>query len=203
MKKSSYLIVFAILLWGLQACNNRSKDSVDLAEDANNTSQDTSVYRTVPDLGVATNESYNDADFAVQAADGGMTEEQLGKIALTNAQDQRVKDFGQRMITDHGKANKELMTLAKEKGIVLPTTISRENSEHMADLNNKNGTTFDKDYMDMMVKDHKKTVQLFETASQQGKDADIKAFATKTLPTLKQHLESADSLNNSLKDVNQ
>lgn len=203
MKKSSYLIVFAILLLGLQACNNRSKDSVDLAEDANSTSQDTSVFRTVPDLGVATNESYNDADFAVQAADGGMTEEQLGKIALTKAQDQRVKDFGQKMVTDHGKANKELIALAKEKGIVLPTTISRENSEQMADLNNKNGITFDKDYMDMMVKDHKKTVQLFETASQQGEDADIKAFATKTLPTLRQHLESADSLNNSLNEINQ
>jgi len=198
MKKLIYIIVFAITSWGLQACNNRSKDSVDLAEDANNTNQDSSTFRTVPDMGVVTNDNYNDADFAVQAADGGMTEEQLGKIALTNAQDQRVKDFGQRMVTDHGKANKELMTIAKQKDIVLPTAVSRENSEHMADLNNKNGAAFDKDYMSMMVKDHKTTVQLFETASKQAEDADIKAFAIKTLPTLRQHLQSADSLNNSL-----
>jgi len=203
MKKSNYIIVFAIILWGLQACNNRSKDSVDLAEDANNISQDTSAFRTVPDMGVVTNDNYSDADFAVQAADGGMTEEQMGKIALTNAQDQRVKDFGQRMVTDHGKANAELTALAKEKSIVLPTAVSRENSEHMADLNNKNGAPFDKDYMDMIVKDHKKTVQLFETAAQQAEDADIKAFATKTLPTLRQHLQSADSLNNSLNEINQ
>lgn len=198
MKKLSYIIVLAMVSWGLQACNNRSKDSVDLAEDANSTSQDSSAFRTVPDMGVVTGENYNDADFAVQAADGGMAEEQMGKIASTKAQDQRVKDFGQKMVTDHGKANAELMALAKEKSIVLPTTISRENSEHMADLNNKNGATFDKDYMDMMVNDHKKTVQLFETAAQHAEDADIKAFATKTLPTLRQHLQSADSLNNSL-----
>jgi len=198
MKKLNYLIVFASLLWGLQACNNRSKDSVDMAEDANNTGQDSSIFRTVPDMGVVPNQNYNDADFAVQAADGGMTEEQLGKIALTNAQDQRVKDFGQRMVTDHGKANAELMAIAKQKSIVLPTAVSREHSEHMADLNSKTGSEFDKDYMDMMLKDHKTTVQLFETAAQQAEDADIKAFAVKTLPTLRQHLASADSLNKSL-----
>ncbi|HUH19585.1 DUF4142 domain-containing protein [Albibacterium sp.] len=198
MKKLSYIIVLAMVAWGLQACNNRSKDSVDLAEDANSTSQDSSAFRTVPDMGVITGDNYNDADFAVQAADGGMAEEQLGTIASTKAQDQRVKDFGQMMVTDHGKANAELMEIAKQKNIVLPTTISREHSKHMADLNTKTGADFDKEYMDMMVKDHKKTVQLFETAEEHAEDADIKSFAAKTLPTLKQHLQSADSINNSL-----
>jgi putative membrane protein len=198
MRKSNYIIVLALLLLGFQACQQRSKDSVELAEDANNISDDSATFRTVPDLGVVTNENYSDANFAVQAAEGGMAEEQLGKIALTNAQNQQVKDFGQKMVNDHAKANQELMAIAKEKGIVLPTAVSRERSEHMADLNSKSGAEFDKDYMDMMVNDHKSTVQLFETAAEHATDAEIKAFAVKTLPSLKQHLKSAELLKNSL-----
>src|SRR5690606_9501857 len=119
-------------------CNNsgRSKDSVELADEANN-GVDSANFRSVPELGVEDVQPFNDADFAVKAADGGLFEVQLGKIAVANASDQGVKDFGQMMVDDHGKANEELMALAKQKGIVLPTAPSEDNVEEIKKLNDK------------------------------------------------------------------
>jgi len=198
MKKLCYSIVFVFIAWSLQACNNnRSQDSVSLADKANK-EDDTVDFRPVPDLGVENIDTYSDADFAVKAADGGLLEVQLGKIALTNASTQGVKDFGQMMVDDHSKANKELMAIAEQKEIVLPSVPGDENVKHIKDLNEKKGNDFDKDYIDMMVDDHKEDIALFEMASTRALDVDIKAFANKTLPVLKKHLAAAESLKKTL-----
>jgi len=200
MKQLSYLIAITMLAWSMQACNNnpKSKDSVEMAEDANSNG-DTSAFRTVPDMGIMDEDtSYDDAGFAVKAADAGLTEVQLGKIALTNAMDQTVKDFGQMMVDDHTKANNELMALAKKKDIVLPSVPGEDHVKHIRDLNDKKGKDFDNDYIDMMVKDHKDVISLFERAEKNATDADIKAFATKTLPVLRKHLATSESLKKTL-----
>jgi len=195
MKKLSYLIAFSILAWSIQACNNnpKSKDSVELAEDVNNR-DDTANFKTAPEAGMDTTGNFDDTDFAVKAADGGLTEVQLGKIALSNSSDQAVKNFGQMMVDDHTKANNELIALAEKKGIALPPAPSQDKVKHIKELNEKMGNDFDKSYIDMMVTDHEDTIDLFEKASKNATDADIKAFATKTLPVLKKHLTTVQSL---------
>jgi len=126
--------------------------------------------------------SEKDKTFMKKAAKGGTMEVTMGKVAEQNAQSDDVKSFGKRMVTDHGKANDELKSIASKKGFELP------NKEHAAKW------TSDKAYMDMMVKDHEKDVKEFERESTKGKDPDLKAFATKTLPTLQDHLKMAKAL---------
>lgn len=197
MKKLSF-IAFLLVIWSIQACNNpRSKDSVSLAKDENKENDslndpDTSLF--VPDEFSSTTRVFDDSDFAVEAADGGMLEVQLGKIAVTNASDQAVKDFGQMMVDDHNKINTELMNLAKQKDIVLPPAPSNRNVERIKKLNEKAGEAFERDYIDLMVSDHKKDIDKFEYASKSASDTDIKAFASKTLPILRNHLAKAKAL---------
>ncbi len=200
MKKLSYLL--ALFIIGMQACNNpQNKDSVSMAEDAN-TENDSVGYLDSPTVGIGGLDSLNgsntDLDFAIKAADGGMLEVQLGKLAATHASDQGVKDFGQRMVDDHSKVNNELMTLAKQKNIVLPPTPSQKNVDLIADLNGRKGSEFDKSYIDHMVSDHEEDIELFENASKNATDEDIKAFANKTLPTLRTHLAAAKTLKDKL-----
>lgn len=201
MKKLNYLAAL-LILWAMHACNNpQSQDSVSLAKDANK-ENDSLAYTDTSVIGLnefdTSMRTYNDSDFAIKAADGGMLEVQLGKIALTNASNQGVKDFGQMMVDDHTKANNELMALAKQKGIVLPPAPSQKSVDHIKNLNEKTGTEFDKDYIDHMISDHEEDITLFENASENATDEDIKAFANKTLPTLRNHLAAAKMLKDKL-----
>jgi len=129
----------------------------------------------------------DDADFAVKAANGGMAEVAMGKMAQQKGMSQEVKDFGAKMVTDHTKANDNMMALAKQKNITLPAAISNDEQKKMDDMGKKSGKDFDKAYVHEMVDDHNKDVKDFEDASKNLKDADLKAFATTTLPTLKMH----------------
>lgn len=204
MKTLGYLLLFTSVAWSMQACNNPNrKDSVELAEEANK-EIDTPEVNVIgdPNLGITTTETFSDANYAVEAADGGLMEVQLGKIALENAADQGVKDFGQMMVDDHSKANTELQNLAKEKNITLPPTPGEKNMEYIKDLNDKTGNEFDKAYIDRMVSDHKEDIRLFEMAAERAEDADIKAFADKTLPVLRKHLAAAETLKEQLKTTN-
>lgn len=203
MKTLRYLILITLTVWGIQACNNpRNKDTVSMAKEANK-DNDTTDYMDTRSLGteefptVATM-PYSDSDFAVEAADGGMLEVQLGKIALTNSSNQDVKDFGQMMIDDHTKANNELMALAKEKNITLPPAPSQKSVKRIKDLNEKTGGDFDKDYINFMVSDHESVISSFENASNKTADADIRSFVDKTLPVLKNHLSAAKTLKDKL-----
>jgi putative membrane protein len=137
-----------------------------------------------------------DGTFVHDAALGGMTEVSLGKLATSNGDSQGVKEFGQKMVDDHTKANDELAGIASGKGMVPPAALDKSHQKMVDKFGAMKGDSFDKAYWKQMLGDHKKTIALFQKESKSGKDADIKAFATKTLPTLQMHLQMVqDAMN--------
>jgi putative membrane protein len=136
-----------------------------------------------------------DEQFAMQAAEAGLAEVKLGKLAETQASTSEVKAFASMMVKDHTAANNELKDLARRKGLTLPEDC-RECEQKHAELKALKGQAFDNKYTEMMVADHKDAVSKFTTESTQGKDADLKKWATDKLPTLKHHLSSAEAMNN-------
>lgn len=141
----------------------------------------------------------SDADWAVDAASGGMLEVQLGELAQKNGVSQGVKDFGKMMATDHSKANEELKSIAAAKNITLPAMMGNDDQKTYDDLAKKTGTDFDKAYMSEMVDDHESDVKEFKKEASDGKDAELKAFAAKMVPTLEQHLQMAKSTKDMVK----
>jgi len=132
-----------------------------------------------------------DKKFMTEAAQGGMEEVELGRLAAANGADPDVKSFGQKMVDDHSKANDQLKQLAQTKGVTLPTDMTKSQHNDMDKLSKKTGADFDKAYMKMMVKDHKKDVAEFQKESKSAKDADLKSWAGTTVPTLEEHLKMA------------
>jgi putative membrane protein len=137
--------------------------------------------------------------FMTDAASGGMAEVELGKMASTKAQNAEVKKFAQMMVTDHGKANDELKALAAKKNVTLPTAPIAKHQSVIQKLQGLSGAQFDEAYVEDMVEDHEKDVAEFEKQSQSNPDADVKAFAAKTLPTLKKHLEAIKAIQEKMK----
>ena len=135
-----------------------------------------------------------DQTFAKQAAMDGLAEVQLGKLAVDHAASPDVKQFGQRMVDDHGKANQELMALVKQKDITVPTALDRKHQQAAARFATLQGAAFDRAYMQQMVKDHEADVKRFRTEAEQGQDPELKRFAANTLPTLEAHLNMARTL---------
>src|SRR5579872_699543 len=135
-----------------------------------------------------------DKKFVVQAAQGGMAEVELGKLATEKASSDEVKKFGQRMVDDHTKAGDQLKELASSKGIQVPDKLSPKDQMTKDRLSKLSGEQFDKAYMSDMVKDHTQDVSEFKRESASGKDADVKNFASATLPTLQDHLRQAKEL---------
>ncbi len=130
-----------------------------------------------------------DLAFMNDAAPGGMAEVELGKMAAKQAQSTEVRQFGERMVVDHTKAGDELKQLASTKKVTLPAEINPKHKEVIEKLSKLKGADFDHEYVTAMVADHEKDVAAFENAVKGGVDADVKAFAAKTLPTLKAHLQ--------------
>lgn len=132
-----------------------------------------------------------DRRFVDKAAQGGMAEVAMGKVAVVRAANTQVKSFGQRMIDDHGKANEELKALLNAKGVQLPQESDRSHDRDANRLGKLQGAEFDREYMKHMVKDHENDVKDFDRAAREAKDPEVKAWAAKTLPVLQQHLELA------------
>ena len=130
-------------------------------------------------------------NFVLKAAKGGLAEVEFGRLAAEKASDPDVKQFGQKMVDDHSKANDELKSIAQQKGITLPTELDAKDKRTRDHLAKLSGAAFDRAYMSDMVKDHTKDVADFRKESKSGKDSDVKAFAGKTLPTLEEHLKLA------------
>jgi putative membrane protein len=137
--------------------------------------------------------------FLTDAAQGGMAEVELGKLAGQKAQSPEVKKFGQMMVTDHTAANNELKTVAGKKNVTVPTDVGSKHKSDMDSMSKLSGAEFDKQYVEMMVNDHEEDVSKFQKQADTATDPDVKAFAMKTLPTLKKHLDAIKAIQAKMK----
>ena len=138
--------------------------------------------------------SSGDQRFLQQAARDGIAEVELGRLASERGASDAVKQFGQRMVNDHGKANDELKRLAEQKGVNLPTDLSRKDTRARDKLAKLSGEAFDRAYINDMAKDHRQDVAAFRRESQRAKDPDVKQWAAQTLPTLEDHMKAVEQL---------
>ena len=137
------------------------------------------------------NNSSLDNRFMKKAAQGGMAEVELGRLAEQKAASQDVKNFGQQMVNDHSKANDQLKAIAAKENVDLPNNVSTKQQQEIDRLSKLSGEQFDKAYIQHMLKDHKKDIAEFRKEANNGKDPDVKSFASSTLPKLEQHLQHA------------
>ena len=132
--------------------------------------------------------------FVNQAALGGMAEVEMGKVASDHALSSEVRQFAAQMISDHTKANEELERIASEKLLRVPKDLDAEHKAKIDILRKKTGAEFDKSYMQAQVSDHDKMQQLLAAEATNGKNADLKKFAVKILPTVREHYQMAKEL---------
>ena len=147
--------------------------------------------RTRADRAKAT--SGADQSFIKKAAQGGMAEVELGRLATQKASSDQVKQFGQKMVDDHGKANDQLKSIAEQEKMPMPAALTAKDRHEYDRLSKLSGDQFDRAYMQLMVRDHRKDVGEFRKESQSAKDDQVKQFASSTLPTLEDHLKLAES----------
>jgi putative membrane protein len=161
-----------------------TKDSKTVATDTKSTTADA----TVPS---------GDAKFMKKTAEANLKEVEMGRMGADKAASAEVKQYAQKMVDDHTNATTELKGLATTKNVELPAT-----AEHkMSAFDDKAGVDFDKAFMKKMVADHKKVVRDFEKEAKSGKDPDVKAWAEKMLPKLREHLQEAETIYDGLKDT--
>jgi putative membrane protein len=185
MNKIIKVLLSAGLVYTMAGCGNATKDSTAKADSINHTNDSSEAKSPgVP----ATEVSDDDAKFAVAAANGGMAEVELGKLAQDKGSTMQVRDFGAMMVKDHSAVNDEMKGLAESKHLVLPDSLNNEEKELKANLMAKKGMDFDKAYVDAMVEDHEKDIKDFEHAAKIVKYPEMSAFIKKTLPILKMHL---------------
>lgn len=192
-----FLAILAFL-----SCSGPDKKSGDKVATSTIDSVNDSATRArtaaaAPDLKV------DEQEFALRASTGGMMEVEAAKIALQKTRNARVKDFAARMVKDHDLANKELATIAKAKGISLATTLPEDHIKELQNLKTLSDRPFDVQYIKMMIDDHNKTLTLF-TKGVGLTNPELKAFAQKTLPVIKEHHQMATEIGKALniKNVN-
>ncbi|HEY2138945.1 MAG TPA: DUF4142 domain-containing protein [Chthoniobacterales bacterium] len=135
--------------------------------------------------------SAKDKSFMKEAAQGGMMEVEMGKMAQQKGKSADVKKIGDTMVADHSKANSELMGIAKNKGVDL--------SKEKPKMKHLNEANFDKEYVNAMVDDHQKDLTAFQAEAKNGTDADVKGFASKTSAMIKRHLDMVKAAQAKLK----
>lgn len=137
--------------------------------------------------------SEQDNKFIKEIADGSLLEVRLGELAQTHASSSEVKSLGSVMVTDHSKANDELKKLATRKNVPLASGLSEKSQKYYDALSKKQGKDFDKAYSKCMVKAHKKTICKFKKEVKKGSDADVKSWASNTIPTLEHHEQMSET----------
>lgn len=189
----SVMFMVSVLFAGMliMSCNgngNADNNAVDSAMNINDQKIDDSL------TAVGTNE----ADFLVKAANGGMTEVQAGKIAEQKATNDDVKKFAAKMVEDHSKLNDQLKSLAGKLNVTIPDAINADSKSMIDKLNNTKSADFNKTYMDMMVVDHNKDVDMFQNIAGDAANAQVHDFVTNALPILQSHQQMAKKIQSSL-----
>ena len=147
------------------------------------------MWLIVPQIHAATTVSKADRAFIRAAAQGGMTEVQLGELATQKGMRDDVKEFGQRMVKDHSAINDDLKALAAQKGVTLPDSLDAKHQAMVDKMAALTGSEFDDAYVACMIKDHKMDAKEFKAESAATQDADIKSFLDKSIPVVDMHLK--------------
>jgi putative membrane protein len=186
-------ILFTALI--LHACGNdnaRSSDNDTTAMDSIGDSTATNTADSTQKV-----DANDETTFLTTAAIGGMMEVEAANAAASQSKNQKVKEFALLMLKDHGKANQEVAMLAKKFAIAIPKTLPEDQMMHLKGLQSVNDHKFDQQYITMMLSDHAKTVKLF-AAGENLTNADLKAFAAKTLPIIQSHYDKAVAIGKTL-----
>ncbi len=199
MKNSIFYVSGLALVMMAASCANNSTDSKEQAENANDAKIDSA--KTVENSATTTTmaDMKPDADFAVAAADGGLMEVQLGKLAQQKGVSKQIKDLGAMMVKDHGMAYDELTSAAKVKNITLPSTLSDKCQKKVNELTEMKGADFDKAYADLMVDDHKEDLDVFKKEASKGNDSLLSSWAKGKVPVLEHHLMMAEQAKKAVK----
>lgn len=197
MKKINLLLLAGLFAPMLQACHgttdNGNTDSTTAVHKINDSSQLTTADTAKASSGSA------DIQFADKAAIAGMTEVGLGKMAIMRTSNQKIREFAHMMVADHGKANTELIEIAKKKNIALPGMLDTEHQKKADSISKLSGTDFAGAYVDAMIEGHKKALALMQNEAANGKDADLKAFAAKLVPVVQMHLDAINKIHSEIK----
>jgi putative membrane protein len=145
---------------------------------------------TVPDV---------DRTFVTDAASSSTMEVQIGRHAAQVASSDEIRQFGQRMVEDHTKAREELRAAAEQDGVDVPEQMTPAHRTEVARLTKVAGTAFDREYLRAAVNHYKESVASFEQQAAQGNEPALKQFAIRTLPTLREHLQMAQQLQEQLR----
>lgn len=176
---------------GLQGCISNKKD------DSTNNADSMNVQKATPDsVNIV---DLDDANFAINAANSNMAYIELGKLAVKNGLDKRIKNFGAMMVKDHSKSNAMVQKIAQLKRITLPTVISTDKLDSIATLTKKSGKIFDNAYITILIGCYEQDIKTFHNASENSIDPELKKFAAKTLPALKRQLETLTIIRGSIK----
>jgi putative membrane protein len=202
MKSIFKLLLGAVIITAASCSGNGSSGTVDTdsTKSANSNSTDAAIDSNKKQLKAEDSTAvFDDTKFAVVAANGGLLEVQLGKLAQTKSVSPKVLAFAKMMVDDHSKTNKELMAIAGTKTITLPAILDNKTQKDYDDMAKLGKSEFDKAYTDYMVKDHKEDIDEFQKEADKGKDAELKVFAAKHVPILKHHLEMAQQASDAVK----
>ncbi len=195
IKQKIVIAVFvAVGMFTASACTNTARQEKATTEPTQPTAQPSQPATGQGQSTTGSNQnalSSSEREFVTQVVQDSMAEVQLGQLASQRALRDEVKQFGQRMVRDHTQVHNELKQLAAQKGITLPQDSGDEHREVMENLSKLSGADFDRAYMNSMATED---LSSFEREAQQGQDQDLKAWTTKTLPMLQEHLRVARSI---------
>lgn len=183
------LLLFLVMFLAASCHGNRHNDSVKRAIDSNSRKIDT----------ITTMYKKDDAVFADKAADAGKLEVEQSKVALNRATSGDVRKFAQDMVKDHTEMAAALTSVASSLGITLPDSLSKEANEQLVELQSVKAADFDKSYMDIMIKDHKKAVSLFSENAKKEINNSLSHFISTYLPIIQSHLNMARIIRKNIK----
>ena len=184
--KKTILLALPVMLF--ISCGDGGTDSVEKADSANAANVDTAMNRN----NIVIDEE--SSSFLVRVANSGIAEVEMTSHAQQKATNQAVKDFAGMLHKDHTALNEQVRNLAGQKNIILPTTVTDEKQKEIDNIKNKTGKDMDRAFIKTMVDNHQASIDMFQKAMENTKDADVKSFADKTLPALRMHLDSAKAI---------
>lgn len=197
MKSTFPSLLCAGLLLAATACNNNTETSGTTDTDTmatDTTTMNSSSMMSSDTSAMAAAPVISDEEFMKKVAEGGHNEMGLSRVALDKGATGETKSYANMMVQDHTKAGNELKPIAAQKKVTLPTDMDAEHKALRDQMNNLSGEQLQQQYAQQMITDHEKTVAVFQSEIQNGKDAAVKAFAQKTLPTIQEHLDMARRL---------